>query len=475
MSKKLDEIIEIASKVVPSERQVKWQETEFYAFIHFGLNTFYEKEHGSGNDDLSAFSPYEFDANQWTDACHSAGMKGLILTCKHHDGFCLWPSKFTDYTVANTPFQDGKGDIVKDVAEACKNAGLKFGVYLSPWDRHEETYGTGAPYDNFFSNQLTELLTNYGDIFEVWFDGCCGEGKNGKKQNYDWTRYYKIVRTLQPEAVIAISGPDVRWVGNEAGITRPSEWSVLPCDCDFQEGIEIPQNKNKQSKYKDKNSMCLDLGSRKAIKDAQKLCWYPAEVDVSIRDNWFYHKCDDPNIKSLEKLKKIYFNSVGANATLLLNIPPNKFGKIPSDDVKTLQAFGADMEMLFANSVLDRASVSTNAPSDEHPIENILSEKVEDYYCSGEFDGNIEIVVEFSDEKLIRTILLQENIRTGQQIEGFKLSYLSGNKWKTLDKYTVIGYKKIIHLQRPILCKKFKITITDYRKFATLNRIDFFK
>ena len=211
--------------VLPSPRQVAFQQTEFYAFVHFTVNTFTDKEWGDGKENPEIFNPVNFDADQWLRAIKSAGMKGLILTCKHHDGFCLWPSKFTNHSVAASPF---KKDIVLEVSEACKKYGIKFGVYLSPWDRNSSLYGQGKAYDDFFVNQLTELLTNYGPVFSVWFDGACGEGPNGKKQYYDWERYYKVIRDLQPEACISVCGPDIRWCGNEAGYTRESEWSVVP-------------------------------------------------------------------------------------------------------------------------------------------------------------------------------------------------------------------------------------------------------
>jgi alpha-L-fucosidase len=228
------EWIKAAAQVSPSERQLRWQEMEFYAFIHFTVNTFTDREWGTGEEDPAIFNPSELSAAQWVQACKAAGMNGLILTCKHHDGFCLWPSQFTEHTVAASPWRNGAGDLVQEVADACREGGLKFGVYLSPWDRHEATYGDSERYNEFFLQQLRELLTNYGDIFCVWFDGACGEGPNGKRQVYDWDAYYALIRELQPEAVISVCGPDVRWCGNEAGHTRESEWSVVPAH--MQEG-----------------------------------------------------------------------------------------------------------------------------------------------------------------------------------------------------------------------------------------------
>lgn len=217
-------------KAVPSARQIAYENMEFFCFIHFTVNTFTGSEWGDGTEPESIFNPTELDARQWAKTAAEGGMKGLILTCKHHDGFCLWPSKYTEHSIKNSPYKNGKGDIVRETAEACREFGLKFGVYLSPWDRNNSSYGKGKEYDDYYLNQLTELLTEYGDIFVIWLDGACGEGPNGKVQKYDWQRYYKVMRELQPNAVISISGPDIRWCGNEAGEVRPSEWSVVAKD-----------------------------------------------------------------------------------------------------------------------------------------------------------------------------------------------------------------------------------------------------
>lgn len=225
-----EEQVRYAASITPSPRQLAWQQLEFYAFTHFGMNTFTNREWGDGTEDPALFNPDALDADQWVAAVKSAGMKALILTCKHHDGFCLWPSAYTEHSVKNSPWKNGQGDVVREVSDACRRGGIKFGVYLSPWDRHDARYGQGKPYDDYFVSQLTELATNYGDIFCFWFDGACGEGKNGKKQIYDWERYYAVLRKLQPNAVLNVCGPDVRWCGNEAGHCRKAEWSVVPAE-----------------------------------------------------------------------------------------------------------------------------------------------------------------------------------------------------------------------------------------------------
>ena len=238
-------------KCHPSSRQMIVEQMEFYAFAHFTVNTFTDKEWGDGTEPESVFNPTELDANQWVDALKSAGIGGLILTCKHHDGFCLWPSAYTEHSVKNSPYKDGKGDVVKEVADACRKGGIKFGVYLSPWDRNCRLYGTDE-YNDYFCNQLTELLTQYGDIFTVWFDGACGEGPNGKRQVYDWSRYYALIRELQPDACIAICGPDIRWCGNEAGDTRPSEWSVLPTGFADPDAVAENSQKSDDASFREK-------------------------------------------------------------------------------------------------------------------------------------------------------------------------------------------------------------------------------
>lgn len=231
-----EEQLRYAVSITPSPRQLAWQQLEFYAFFHFGINTFTNREWGDGSENPALFDPDALDADQWVQAVKKAGMRAVILTCKHHDGFCLWPSAFTDHSVKNSPWKNGQGDMVREVSDACRRHGLKFGVYLSPWDRHDSRYGTGKAYDDYYVDQLTELATNYGELFCFWFDGACGEGKNGKKQSYDWLRYYATVRRLQPDAVISVCGPDVRWCGNEAGVCRSSEWSVVPLPCGIPTG-----------------------------------------------------------------------------------------------------------------------------------------------------------------------------------------------------------------------------------------------
>ncbi|MGN1194974.1 MAG: alpha-L-fucosidase, partial [Acutalibacteraceae bacterium] len=330
------EFLDRITSVVPTQKQLDFQKIEYYNFIHFGLNTFTKKEWGSGKVSPSAFGLTDLDTDQWVTALKKTGSKGIIITAKHHDGFCLFPSKFTDYTIASTKYRNGKGDIIRQLSESCKKYGMKLGIYLSPWDRHEPTYGTDA-YNDFFVNQLTELCTNYGELFCFWFDGACGEGENGKKQVYDWERYFNTIHTLQPNAIIANCGPDVRWIGNEQGKGRSSEFSVVPKQ--LQDHIYIA-SKSQQEAGAKVMSRKMDftddiLGDREKLLD-NELCWYPAEMDVSVtKIGWFWRRSFELfQLRSAKELAKCYYSSVGNNGMLLLNVPPNNQGKITERYIK---------------------------------------------------------------------------------------------------------------------------------------------
>ena len=333
------EWLEKLVSVYPTENQLNWQKLEFTSFFHYGMNSFTNREWGDGTEELSTFCPTSIDTDQWCRGLKDAEIRACIITAKHHDGFCLWDTKYTDYSVMNTPY--GK-DIVAQLAKSCEKYGIKFGVYLSPWDRHEATYGSGKEYDDYFCNQLTELLTNYGDVYTVWFDGACGEGPNGKKQEYDWNRYYTLIRKLQPNAVISVSGPDVRWCGNEAGDCRESEWSVVPAKLFSQKAIAEASQQTDDTEFREQkiDAQDRDLGSRKVMQGATEFIWYPAEVDISIRPGWFHHDAEDDKVRPLEKLIDIYLKSVGGNSVLLLNIPPHRDGYLTQADLNRLHEIG---------------------------------------------------------------------------------------------------------------------------------------
>lgn len=327
------EKLDMASRLVPTPQQLEWQQMELTAFLHFGVNTFTGREWGDGTEGPNIFNPTALDCEQWVRTLKDAGFKMALITAKHHDGFCLWPTKTTRHSVASSPWKDGKGDVVRELRDACKKYGIKFGVYLSPWDRNASCYGDSPAYNQFFIEQLTELLTNYGEVHEVWFDGANGEGPNGKKQIYDWDAILRTIRRLQPKAVTAIMGDDVRWVGNEKGIGRETEWSATA----LTPGI-YPRS-GEQNKALGIYGKAKDLGGRDIVARATELFWYPSEVDVSIRPGWFYHADQDNQVKSLSHLVDIYFKSVGYNSVLLLNIPPDLRGRIHESDVQRLKEF----------------------------------------------------------------------------------------------------------------------------------------
>ncbi len=469
---KTPDYVKYAAGIVPSERQIKWQETEFYAFVHFGMNTFTDSEWGSGNEDVDLFSPDELDCRQWAKLCKLAGMKGMILTAKHHDGFCLWQTEYTDHSVKSSKWRDGKGDVVAECAAACREFGLKFGIYVSPWDRHEDSYGEGKKYDEFFINQLKELCSNYGELFCVWFDGACGVGAGGKKQAYDWQSYYDVVRELQPGAVISISGPDVRWCGNEMGVGRSSEWSVVPyyhCVHYAEQAANDPSLTKPPKKI---NPTALDLGSRSVIKDCNKLIWYPAEVDVSLRKGWFYHPSDEYTVKTLQKLMNIYYDSVGANANLLLNISPMPSGKMHERDIDALLSMGAQLEIDFNENLAEDSVMTDNRHLDEeHTGQHILNDDPDSYWHSGDDPEGSELVLDIGDEYDIDKVVLGEHIATGQQIEKYALYAMVDGKWKKLEKGTVIGYKRICRFKE-IRVRYFKLVIEQARCFATISKFE---
>lgn len=454
-------------KALPSKRQIAYQKMEFFCFIHFTVNTFTGSEWGDGSEPESIFNPTDLDTRQWAKAALDGGMKGLILTCKHHDGFCLWPSKYTEHSIKNSPYKNGRGDIVRETAEACKEFGLKFGVYLSPWDRNNASYGKGKEYDDYYVNQLTELLTEYGDIYTIWLDGACGEGANGKVQKYDWQRYYKVMRKLQPHAVISVSGPDVRWCGNEAGEVRESEWSVVAKDMtDPEITAELSQQEdNEEFRNRPLDNRQSDLGSRKRLAGETDLVWYPAETDVSIRPGWFYHEEEDDKVRSFENLKDIYLKSVGGNTTLLLNIPPMKNGRIHERDLATLKKLGEFIALSFKYNLLEEAVITANPPLDcrgKKP-DMMRTDDYETYFMNEEGNNKLAIHIKWNERKKMNYLVLKEAIPFSQRVEKFKIYYEeeSGNI-KEYYSGTTIGYKKIVEL-KGLYTASLSVVIEDSR------------
>jgi len=453
-----EDIIRKAANVRPSARQLAWQELEFIAFIHFTVNTFTDKEWGDGTEDPAIFNPTQLDTRQWVRICKDAGMKMIILTAKHHDGFCLWPSKYTEHSVKNSPWKNGRGDVVRELADACREAGLKLGLYLSPWDRHEPTYGNTVKYNKFYKNQLRELLTNYGEISEVWFDGA--KGKDAKDMVYDWPGYYAIVRKLQPDAVI-FNGLDIRWVGNERGYARQSEWSVMNRN-DRPFGFINPQQK--------------DLGSLKALGDGENLIWYPAETDVSIRPGWFYHASQDDKVKSLEKLLDIYYISLGRNTVLLLNLPPDRRGLIHENDVQRLRELRKVLDATFKHNLAMGAAAKASCVRGDNPrygADKIVDGKKDTYWSTDDWTTSATLEFDLGKKYTFNVAELAEYIRIGQRVEEFVLEARHGKTWKEFARGTTIGYKRLLRFD-DTTTQKVRIRILKYRVCPTISNFALF-
>lgn len=436
----LEQKVDMAARLVPTPQQLEWQQMELTAFLHFGINTFTGREWGDGKENPALFNPTDFDAEQWVRSLKEAGFKMAILTAKHHDGFCLWPTKTTGHSVAASPWKDGKGDVVRELRDACDKYGIKFGVYLSPWDRNASCYGDSPKYNEFFIEPLTELLTNYGEVHEVWFDGANGEGPNGKKQEYDWTAILSTIRRLQPRAVTAIMGDDVRWVGNERGLGRETEWSATVLTPGTYARCE------EQNKALGVKATSKDLGGRDMLVNAKELFWYPSEVDVSIRPGWFYHQQEDNQVKSLKHLTDIYFKSVGYNSVLLLNIPPDQRGRISDADVNRLKEFADYRKEIFAdNRVKGGLKAWTARPGDTR-------------------------VYQLKPKSEINVVMLREDISKGQRMEAFTVEALTADGWKEIAKGTTVGYKRLIRIPA-VEARQLRVKVDACRLAANISEV----
>lgn len=422
---------------LPSEAQLAWQQMEFNAFVHFNMNTFTNMEWGTGGEKPEQFNPTALDCRQWAKVCKDAGMQGIILTAKHHDGFCLWPSALTEHSVKNSPWKNGQGDIVRELADACREYGLKMGVYLSPWDRNHADYGK-PEYLDYFRGQLRELLTNYGELFEVWFDGANGgtgwygganEERTVDRQNYyDWPTTNALVAELQPNAVIfSDAGPGVRWVGNENGFAGETNWSPLRRD-EFYPGS--PNYKELTEGHSD--------GTH----------WVPAECDVSIRPGWYYHPEQDTAVKSLAQLVDIYYHSVGRNGLLLLNLPVDTRGLVHEADARQLKRLG---EVIRADFSKDLTAGKKITASDERGknfnIKNALDGNPETYWATGDSVHTASVEIDFGETTTFNRLMLQEYIRLGQRVTAFRVFILKNEKWEPLASGTTVGYKRILRFE----------------------------
>ena len=436
----LEQKVDMAARLVPTPQQLEWQQMELTAFLHFGINTFTGREWGDGKENPALFNPTDLDAEQWVRSLKEAGFKMAILTAKHHDGFCLWPTKTTGHSVAASPWKDGKGDVVRELRDACDKYGIKFGVYLSPWDRNASCYGDSPKYNEFFIEQLTELLTNYGEVHEVWFDGANGEGPNGKKQEYDWTAILSTIRRLQPRAVTAIMGDDVRWEGNERGLGRETEWSATVLTPGTYARCE------EQNKALGVKATSKDLGGRDMLVNAKELFWYPSEVDVSIRPGWFYHQQEDNQVKSLKHLTDIYFKSVGYNSVLLLNIPPDQRGRISDADVNRLKEFADYRKEIFTdNRVKGGLKAWTARPGDTRVYQLKLKSE-------------------------INVVMLREDISKGQRMEAFTVEALTADGWKEIAKGTTVGYKRLIRIPA-VEARQLRVKVDACRLAANISEV----
>lgn len=442
----------------PSENQMQWQQMEMYAFVHFSLNTYTDQSWGYGDEDINLFNPEKLDVRQWARIAKEAGMTGIIITAKHHSGFALWPSKYTEYSVKNAPWKNGQGDLVRELAAACKEYGLKYGIYLSPWDRNHADYGK-PEYIRYFRNQLTELLSNYGDIFEVWFDGANGgtgyyggadeNRKIDPNSYYDWPDTYKLVRKLQPNIVIWNDGgerADLRWVGTEAGYVGQTNWSLLNGKGD------VPWNN-------------LHFGLENGDS------WVAAEVNTSIRPEWFYHPSEDNKVKTVPQLMDTYYHSVGRNATLLLNFPIMPNGLIHETDEKNVLAMGEAIRESFADNLVINAKVTaTNARAGEYGAEYAIDNNTATYWATEDGVKTASLTIDFKQPTLFNRFMVQEYIQLGQRVRAFRLEALVNGKWQNIASATTIGYKRILRFAN-VEATKIRFTIMDTKSNPIIANI----
>lgn len=443
---------------VPTARQLEWHDTEFYAFIHFTTNTFCDLEWGYGDADPDIFCPENLDAEQWVRAMKAAGMKGVVLTAKHHDGFCLWPSQYTDYSVKNSKWLDGKGDVVRAVSDAARKYGLKFGVYLSPWDRHDLRYAS-PEYITYYRNQLNELLTQYGPIFEVWEDGANGgDGYYGGRREarriqgnyYDWGNTNMIIRELQPKA--CVFGGDVRWCGNESGYIDEPWWCeqpVSPENCKFMECDE-------------------------------KVCraWRPAEVDVSIRPGWFWHESENSKVRTVDNLLDIYYSSVGRGANLILNTPPNSNGLFSDEDVRSLEGLGEALKKEFGNclnkKIVKSEASNTRGGSKTYSASKAIDGKKNTYYAADDDHKRTVLTYTFAEPTTVNRASISEYIQLGQRVSSFCLEALDEDGlWKEIDRGSTIGHKHLLRFP-DVKTKALRFVILESKACPVISDIKFF-
>ncbi|MBB6005486.1 alpha-L-fucosidase [Arcicella rosea] len=448
---------------IPTKDQLAYQEMETNAFIHFTTNTFTDLEWGNGDESPAIFNPTALDANQWIGTLKETGFKGAILTCKHHDGFTLWPSKFTEHSIKNSPYKDGKGDVVKETAEACKKFGVKFGVYLSPWDRNHADYGK-PEYITYYRNQLKELFSNYKPVFELWFDGANGgtgyyggareARKIDGKNYYDWNTTIPMVRKMQPDVIFfSDAGPEIRWCGNESGIAGETNWNNITPDSLYAGKAGIEQ--------------LLNTGTENGT------AWIPSEIDVSIRPGWFYHAKEDDKVKSAERLFEIYLSSVGRGSNLLLNIPPDRRGLFHENDVKALKGFKALLDKEFKTNLALKAPVKASAVRGndlKFSAKNVTDGNKETYWTTDDEQNSGNLEINLGKNKAVKYVLLQEYIKLGQRVKSFTIEVWKNNAWQEVASATTIGYKRILKLDG-VETSKVRINIKDAKACPVISNV----
>nr|WP_317197390.1 alpha-L-fucosidase [Flavobacterium psychroterrae] len=450
---------------LPTQKQIDWQEMEFYAFVHFSLNTFTNKEWGYGDESPELFNPTNLDVRQWAKVVKESGMKGIILVAKHHDGFCLWPSAYTERSVKNSPWKNGKGDLIKELAAACKEYNLKLGLYLSPWDRNRADYGK-PEYVTYFRNQLKELLTNYGDVFEMWFDGANGgdgyyAGANETRkintlEYYNWDETYKLIYKIAPKTLVWGVGPsEARWIGNEEGRAGKTNWSLLRQKDELAGKVHYTEFMS-------------------GHEDGEK--WVPGEADVSIRPGWFYHAVEDDKVRSLDEMVDIYYESIGRNATLLLNLPVDRRGLIHENDQARLKELVSTIKEDFKKELLAGTNITADnvrGNSNEFAAKNATDQNRNSYWATDDNIKTTSIVFEFNKPTTLNRIVLQEYIKLGQRVKAFNVEAKIDGKWKNVANETTIGYKRILRIDK-VTASALKINITDSKASIVISNIQAF-
>lgn len=451
---------------VPSTGQLAWHNMEMNAFIHFTTNTFTDKEWGYGDESPEVFNPTALDAGQWVKVLSEAGFKGIILTCKHHDGFCLWPSSYTEHTVKNSPWKNGQGNVVRELHDACSKYGVKFGIYLSPWDRNHAAYGTPA-YIEYYRNQLRELFEQYNPVFEMWFDGANGGdgyygGKREKRQidgktYYDWPATLEMVRTID-RGVLFFSdgGPDIRWCGNERGTAGETNWNLI----------------NRDTLYAGKPNITGLLNSG----DENGTYWVPAEVDVSIRPGWFYHASEDSLVKTSDELFEIYLSSVGRGSNLLLNVPPDRRGLLHENDVEALRGWRKKIDDTFAKNLALQAKVNTSQVRGKSKLyagARVTDANPDTYWATDDNTTSGSLEIQLNGTQEVKYILVQEYIALGQRVKSFSVEYYNGTDWKEAASGTTIGYKRILRID-PVQTNKIRVNIEQSLACPLISNVEIF-